>query len=61
MLEEEGEDPVEQELTAALVALNIDEQLDLIALMWLGRGDFIVSPKRARKRATCATSISRAI
>ena len=31
MLEEEADDPVEQELEAALVALNIDEQLDLIA------------------------------
>ena len=40
VLEEEADDPVEQELEAALVALNIDEQLDLIALMWLGRGDF---------------------
>jgi hypothetical protein len=40
VLEEEADDPVEQELEAALVALNVDEQLDLIALMWLGRGDF---------------------
>ena len=40
VLEEQADDPVEQELEAALVALNIDEQLDLIALMWLGRGDF---------------------
>ena len=40
VLEEEADDPVEQELEAALVALNIDEQFDLIALMWLGRGDF---------------------
>ena len=40
MLEEEGDDPVEQELASALDALNIDEQLDLIALMWLGRGNF---------------------
>jgi hypothetical protein len=40
VLEEEGENPVEQELEAALVALNSDEQLDLLALTWLGRGDF---------------------
>ena len=40
VLEEESDDPVEQELEAALSALNIDEQLDLLALMWLGRGDF---------------------
>jgi hypothetical protein len=40
VLEEEADDPVEQELASALEALNIDEQLDLIALVWLGRGDF---------------------
>ena len=51
MLEEEADDPVEQELEAALVALNIDEQLDLIALMWLGRGDFPTFGE-ARKEAS---------
>ena len=40
VLEEDAEDLVEQELEAALSAANADEQLDLIALMWLGRGDF---------------------
>jgi hypothetical protein len=51
VLEEEGDDPVEQELASALEALNIDEQLDLIALMWLGRGDFS-SFAEARKEAS---------
>ncbi len=40
VLEEEGDNPVEQELEAALSTLNVDEQLDLMALTWLGRGDF---------------------
>ncbi|MCJ7527717.1 MAG: DUF3775 domain-containing protein [Methyloceanibacter sp.] len=40
VLEESPDDAVEQELDAALGALNIDEQLDLMALTWLGRGDF---------------------
>jgi hypothetical protein len=40
VLEEEAEDTIEEELGAAFDALNSDEQLDLIALMWLGRGDF---------------------
>jgi hypothetical protein len=40
VVEEEGDNPVQQELEAALVALNSDEQLDLLALTWLGRGDF---------------------
>ena len=51
VLEEEADDPVEQELSSALEALNIDEQLDLIALMWLGRADF-ASFAEARKEAS---------
>ena len=50
VLEEEAEDTVEEELGAALAALNSDEQLDLIALMWLGRGDF-ASFAQAREEA----------
>jgi hypothetical protein len=50
VLEEEPDDPVEQELDAALGSLNVDEQLDLIALTWLGRGDFS-SFAEARKEA----------
>jgi hypothetical protein len=51
VLEEQADDPVEEELTAALEALNIDEQLDLLALMWRGRGDF-TSFAEARKEAS---------
>jgi hypothetical protein len=40
VLEDEPDDPVEEELRAALTSLNVDEQLDLLALTWLGRGDF---------------------
>jgi Protein of unknown function (DUF3775) len=50
VLEEDAEDPVEQELEAALSSLNIDEQLDLLALTWLGRSDF-PSFAQARKAA----------
>ena len=39
-----------QELQAALGSLNVDEQLDLLALTWLGRGDF-GSFAEARKEA----------
>lgn len=34
------EDAAQNELTAAVRALNDDAQLDLIALIWIGRGDF---------------------
>ena len=40
VLEEEADNPVVQELQAAFERLNIDEQLDLLALTWLGRGEF---------------------
>jgi hypothetical protein len=40
VLEEHADNPVVQELQAAIARLNIDEQLDLLALTWFGRGDF---------------------
>jgi hypothetical protein len=40
VLEEKADNPVVQELRAAFERLNIDEQLDLLALTWLGRGEF---------------------
>lgn len=40
VLEDYAEDPTLLELTGAFDALNEDEQDDLLALMWLGRGDF---------------------
>jgi hypothetical protein len=39
ILEEHSDDPVEQELTAFLAGLTEDEQIDLVALAWLGRDD----------------------
>jgi hypothetical protein len=39
VLEDDGSDPAGRELASFIGALNEDEQLDLVALMWLGRGD----------------------
>ncbi|MBR1131515.1 DUF3775 domain-containing protein [Bradyrhizobium iriomotense] len=39
VLEDDGSDPVGRELGGFIVALNEDEQVDLVALTWLGRGD----------------------
>jgi hypothetical protein len=39
VLEEHGDDPVEEELTGFIDGLSEDEQVDLVALAWLGRGD----------------------
>lgn len=37
---DEGEDPTEAELRELIDDLNADEVVDLIALVWVGRGDF---------------------
>ncbi len=39
VLEDHADDPVRNELVAMIRALNVDEQIDLVALAWLGRGD----------------------
>jgi len=39
VLEDHREDPVAEELRGFIGALNEDEQTDLVALTWLGRGD----------------------
>ncbi|MET4211372.1 DUF3775 domain-containing protein [Bradyrhizobium sp. LA2.1] len=39
VLEDTNSDPVAAELFGFIRALNEDEQLDLVTLMWLGRGD----------------------
>ena len=40
VLEDHADDPVVEELTTFIGALNEDEQIDLVALAWLGRGDY---------------------
>jgi hypothetical protein len=39
VLEDNGSDAVVAEMASFIRALNEDEQIDLVALMWLGRGD----------------------
>ena len=39
VLEDYSDDPVAQEIAAAIDSLNLDQQCDLVALAWLGRGD----------------------
>lgn len=39
ILEEHDDDPTQAELVAFIEALDEDEQVDLVALLWLGRGD----------------------
>jgi hypothetical protein len=39
VLENYGDDPLRRELRAFIGSLSADEQIDLLALAWLGRGD----------------------
>jgi hypothetical protein len=39
VLEDDGSDPVAREITGFIEAMSEDEQIDLVALMRLGRGD----------------------
>ncbi len=40
VLEAHGDDPVVEELASLINSLSEDEQIDLVALMWLGRDDY---------------------
>ena len=40
VLEDHGDDPVVEELTSLINSLSEDEQIDLVALAWLGRDDY---------------------
>jgi hypothetical protein len=40
ILEATVDNPTRQELTAALDSLDNDQRIEILALMWLGRGDF---------------------
>jgi hypothetical protein len=40
ILEDYADDPTYEELKSYLQALNVDEVEDLLALTWLGRGDY---------------------
>jgi hypothetical protein len=43
VLEDHGDDPVVEELTSFINSLSEDEQIDLVALAWLGRDDYAAS------------------
>jgi hypothetical protein len=43
VLEDRGDDPTEQEITSFINDMNVDEQARLVALTWVGRGDYGVT------------------
>jgi len=40
VLEDYNDDPVVEELTSFINSLSVDEQVDLVTLVWLGREDY---------------------
>jgi hypothetical protein len=55
VLEARGNDPVAQEIRAFVNALDEDQQIDLVALTWVGRGDYGIDEwKDARAQAAAA-------
>ncbi len=52
VLQEYEDDPTYQEIMTFVEDLNEDEQIDLVALMWLGRGDYTIDDwEEAREEA----------
>jgi uncharacterized protein DUF3775 len=57
VLQDDGSDAVASELGSFIRAMNEDEQLDLVALVWLGRGDGTIEDwDELRSRAIDARS-----
>ena len=46
ILEDTADNPTQQELVAALESLDEGQRVELLALMWVGRGDFDASEWR---------------
>ncbi len=60
VLEDTSDDSTLFELAAAINALDEDERLDLIALIWVGRGDFALDEWDEARRAAADIGRERA-
>ena len=55
VLEDHKDDPVVEELSSFIGALSEDEQIDLVALAWLGRGEYTADDwPKVREEAAAA-------
>jgi hypothetical protein len=54
VLEDNGDDPVVREITGFIAGMTEDEQIDLIALIRLGRGDATIEEWDELRRETAA-------
>ena len=60
-LEDYGDDPIADELREVINDLNVDAQVELVAMTWVGRGDYAVEEwdealEAARERRVGSTS-----
>jgi hypothetical protein len=55
VLEDHEDDPVFEELTSLINSLSEDEQIDLVALAWLGREDYSASDWAAVREEAART------
>jgi hypothetical protein len=60
VLEDHGDDPVVEELTSFISSLSEDEQIDLVALAWLGRDDNTIEDWPALREEAARAHASRA-
>jgi hypothetical protein len=54
VLEDRPDDPVVRELAAFISAMNFDEQVDLVTLTWMGRGDGNIADWDELRDLACA-------
>lgn len=54
VLEDRPDDPVALELASFIGAMNFDEQVDLVTLMWIGRGDGTLADWAELRETACA-------
>jgi Protein of unknown function (DUF3775) len=54
VLEDRPDDPVARELAAFISVMNFDEQVDLVTLTWMGRGDGSIADWDELRDLACA-------
>jgi hypothetical protein len=59
VLEDHPDDPSEQEIRATIDSLSVDNQADLVALAWLGRGDYDVRDWAAARTEAADTRVGK--
>ena len=59
VLEDHGDDPVAEELTSFVSSLSEDEQIDLVALAWLGRDSNTIDDWQALRQEAARAHSSR--